>query len=165
MARTASKIDQIGIDEFAARRDRVLKQLKGSAAVVFAGDGSPPLTGRWQAHHHFVYLTGMENESGAAVLFDPANEDPRKRIVLFLRPLNIELEKWDGYRQQIGPELKDSTEIYDDHAGVGVAVDADGRRPVAARQLACLHPFSRRTRRRCLWIWQPFSRSPSACRA
>ena len=25
---------------------------------------------------------------------------------LFLRPLNIEFERWDGYRQEIGPELK-----------------------------------------------------------
>ena len=36
-------------------------------------------------------------------------EDPRRRIVLFLRPLNPELERWDGYRQPIGPELKAST--------------------------------------------------------
>jgi Xaa-Pro aminopeptidase len=119
----------------------VLKQLKGAAAVVFAGEGSPPLTGRWQANHHFVYLTGMENESGAAVLFDPANEDQRKRIVLFLRPLNIELEKWDGYRQQIGPELKETTQFKTimRSSALPAMLTAAARR---CKQLACLHAFA-----------------------
>jgi Xaa-Pro aminopeptidase len=134
-------IDQIPTDEFAARRERVLKQLKGAAAVVFAGEGSPPLTGRWQANHHFVYLTGLENEPAAAVLFDPANEDVRKRIVLFLRPLNIELEKWDGYRQQIGPELKETTRFKTvmRSSSLPAMLTAAARR---CKQLACLHPFS-----------------------
>jgi Xaa-Pro aminopeptidase len=134
-------IDQIPTDEFAARRERVLKSLKGAAAVVFAGEGSPPLTGRWQANHHFVYLTGLENESGAAVMFDPAAEDPRKRIVLFLRPLNIELEKWDGYRQQIGPELKDSLRFKTimRSSSLPAMLTTAARR---CKTLACLHSFS-----------------------
>jgi Xaa-Pro aminopeptidase len=138
---SAIVIDQVPTDEFATRRERVLKALKGAAAVVFAGDGSPPLTGRWQANHHFVYLTGIENEAGAAVMFDPAAEDPRKRIVLFLRPLNIELEKWDGYRQQIGPELKESLRF----KTIMRASSLPSMLTNAARRcktLACLHPFS-----------------------
>src|SRR5262249_7596942 len=63
--RAAAAPDAIQTDEYIDRRERVLKALKGAAAVVFAGDGSPPLLGRWQAEHHFVYLTGIENEAGA----------------------------------------------------------------------------------------------------
>src|SRR3954447_7284035 len=101
--------ESIKTSEYAQRRQRVLKSLRGAAAVVFAGEGSPPLLGRWQAEHHFVYLTGIENEAGGAIVFDPSAEDPKRRIVLFLRPLNPELERWDGYREPIGPELKTNT--------------------------------------------------------
>jgi Xaa-Pro aminopeptidase len=73
--------------EYQARRQQVFKALNGAASVVFAGEGSPPLLGKWRADQHFVYLTGIEDEPGAAVLFDPTNENPRRRIVLFLRPI------------------------------------------------------------------------------
>ena len=127
--------------EYAARRDRVLKALKGSAAVVFAGEGGPPLVGRWQANRHFFYLTGIDNEPGAAVLFDPANEDARRRTVLFLRPLNLEAEKWDGFRREIGPELKDATGFTTIMRATALpaTITAAARR---GKKLACLHPFA-----------------------
>src|SRR5256885_14283549 len=77
-AGTIPQAEEIQIDEYQQRRQRVLKALNGAAAVVFAGEGSPPLLGRWQAEHHFVYLTGIENEAGAAVLFDPSADDPKR---------------------------------------------------------------------------------------
>ncbi len=133
--------DAITVDEYAARRDGVLKALKGATAVVFAGDGSPPLTGRWQPHQHFYYLTGIAEEAGAAVVFDPTHEDPRRRIVLVLRPLNAELERWDGYRQQIGPELKQATGFTTIIRSITLAatLTAAARR---GKRLACLHPFA-----------------------
>jgi Xaa-Pro aminopeptidase len=138
---TADRVDGISTKEYAQRRERVLKSLKGAAAVVFAGEGTPPLLGRWQAEHHFVYLTGIENESGGAVLFNPAAEDPKRRIVLFLRALNPELERWDGYRQPIGPELKAATgfETVMRANVLPMALTAAARR---TRRLACLHPFA-----------------------
>ena len=127
--------------EYRDRRDRLAKALGGASAVVFAGDGSPPLVGRWSAHKHFVYLTGIENEAGAAVLFDPSAEDAKRRIVLFLRPLNLEMEKWDGYRSEIGPELKQRTGFQTIlRAGaLPAAITAAARR---SKRLACLHPFA-----------------------
>ena len=134
-------VADITIDEYRDRRERLLKMLKGSAAVVFAGDGSPPLVGRWQPHRHFVYLTGIDDEPNAAVLFDPTAEDPRKRVVLFLRPMNIEMEKWDGYRREIGPELKESTgfQTIMRAGALPAAITAAARR---GKRLACLHPFA-----------------------
>ena len=140
-AAVAPPLPDVAVAEYQDRRTKVLKALKGSAAVVFAGDGSPPLVGRWAAHRHFVYLTGIANEAGAAVLFDPTAEDPKRRIVLLLRPLNIEVEKWDGYRREIGPDLKKATgfETILRAGALPAVVTAAARR---GKKLACLHPFS-----------------------
>ena len=51
----------------------------------------------------FRYLTGLDHEGGAAVLFDPSAEDPARRITLFLRPRDIETERWDGARAPSTP--------------------------------------------------------------
>src|SRR5579864_2143601 len=85
----------IPLSEYAARRDKVLKALKGAAAVVFAGEGGPPLLGRWRPDFHFLYLTGLESEPGAAIVFDPTATHRDRQIVLLLRPLNPEAERWD----------------------------------------------------------------------
>jgi Xaa-Pro aminopeptidase len=98
--------DAIPLAEFQERRRRVLEALGDSVGVVFAGDGAPPLRGRWTPDWSFYYLTGIKDEQGAAVLFDPTADDPRRRCVLFLRPLNPELEAWDGYREKISQALK-----------------------------------------------------------
>lgn len=131
----------IEIQEFQARRQRVLDQLKGAAAVVFSGDGAPPLSGRWEPDWNFYYLTGIRDEQGAAVVFDPRAEDPRRRTILFLRPLNPELEEWDGYRDRVSAALKQETgfetimRMY--HLPRWLSSIARKR-----SRLACLHPFA-----------------------
>jgi len=136
----AAEID-VTLQEYKDRRNRLLKALKKSAGIVFAGEGGAPLIGRWRPDLNFFYLTGIDNEPGAAVLFDPTAEDPKRRIILFLKPLNIEIERWDGYRQQIGPELKQSTgfETVLRAGAIAASLTAAGRR---GKKFACLHPFS-----------------------
>jgi Xaa-Pro aminopeptidase len=133
-------VTPIAPSEYSQRRQRVLKALKNSAGIIFAGEGSAPLLGRWMPDRNFLYLTGIENEPGAAILFDPTAEDERRRIVLFLKPLNIEVERWDGYRQQIGPELKEKTgfETVMRAGAIAGSLTAAGRR---GKKFACLHPF------------------------
>ncbi|VAX36654.1 Xaa-Pro aminopeptidase [hydrothermal vent metagenome] len=92
--------------EFAARRARVLKALGGAVGMVFAGEGGAPLLGKWRPNPHFAYLTGIDDEPGAVVVFDPKAEDPKRQVILFLKPADPELEVWDGYREQIGTTLK-----------------------------------------------------------
>ncbi len=98
--------DGIGAKEFAARRSRVLKALGGAVGMVCAGEGGAPLLGKWRPNPHFAYLTGIDDEPGAVVVFDPQAEDPKRRVILFLKPSDPELEVWDGYREQIGMGLK-----------------------------------------------------------
>lgn len=133
--------DAIGVSEYQQRRADVLKSLNGAAAVVFSGEGSPPQLGRWKPDAHFYYLTGLENEAGAAVFFNPAAENPKRRIILFLRPLNIEKERWDGYRDPINSTLKART-------GFDTIMRSDSL-PLAltqaarlTKQLVCLHNFA-----------------------
>jgi Xaa-Pro aminopeptidase len=135
------RADEVSLGEYQERRATVLKALKGAAAVVFAGEGGPPLVGKWRPDAHFLYLTGLANEAGAAVLFAPTAESPKNRCVLFLRPLNPERERWDGYREQIGAALKERT-------GFRAVLRSDSL-PAAltgaarhGKRLACLHPFS-----------------------
>jgi Xaa-Pro aminopeptidase len=133
--------DGIGLAEFVARRQRVLKALGNSVGVVFSGDGVPPLHGRWTPDWSFYYLTGIADEAGAAILFDPKAEDPKKRCILFLRPLNPELEEWDGLRDRISENLRKSTGFETVLRGQAVPrfLTAAARK---RRKLACLHPFS-----------------------
>jgi Xaa-Pro aminopeptidase len=101
----------IDATEFAQRRERVLKALDGSVGLVLAGDADANLHHPFQAHPNFHYLTGVSDEPGAALLLEPRNPNPARRVQLFLRPLNPEREKWDGFRFEIGAELRERTGI------------------------------------------------------
>ncbi|MGE3107856.1 MAG: aminopeptidase P N-terminal domain-containing protein [Phycisphaerales bacterium] len=131
----------IPLSEYAARRGQVLRSLKGAAGIVFAGDGGDHLLGAWRPNRHFQYLTGITNEPGAAVLFNPAAEDPSKRCVLFLKPLNAELERWDGYREEIGSGLRKKygfEKIFRTTILSREIMTASRQ----CRRLACLHAFA-----------------------
>lgn len=133
--------DAIATSEYRKRRERLLKELGGAAGVVFAGDGAAPLSGRWQPDWSFYYFTGIREEAGAALLLDPRAEDPRRRCILFLRPLNPEAEQWDGLRDRIGQSLKKRwglETVMRTTALPRVLTDVARRR----KRLACLHPFA-----------------------
>src|SRR5947209_2203603 len=143
MAALKTARERLGIPlaEYAKRRAQVMKSLSGAAAVVFAGEGAPPLLGQWRADFHFLYLTGIDDEPGAAVLFNPAAEDPKRRITLFLRPMDVERERWDGYRQQVGAALRQSSGFQTilRSGALPAALTAAARR---TKRLACLHALS-----------------------
>ena len=97
--------------EYATRRARVLKSLKGFAGLVFAGTCEGSLGTVWRPHPHFEYLTGITTESGAVLLFDPKNPVTARREVLFLTPRDPEKEQWDGLRKPLGSDLRSETGI------------------------------------------------------
>ena len=94
------------MSEYADRRSAVLRALGSAVGLVFAGDADPSLDTPYRAHPHFEYLTGITDEPGAALLLDQSNPVATRRAMLFLRPLNPEVEKWDGYRETIGAALR-----------------------------------------------------------
>ncbi len=133
----------ISLDEYRERRLRVLESLEGAVAVVLAGTevASGPPTSRWRTNRFFSYLTGIDHESAAAVLFDPTTEDPARTITLFLRPRDPETERWDGARDPIDSTLKAKTgfaAIKRTSSLPGMLTEAARR----AKRLACLHPFA-----------------------
>lgn len=137
-------VDRIPLAEFAARRRTLLAALKGAVGLVFAGEHDAHLSGSFRPHPHFEYLTGVIDEPGAILLLDPSNPIEMRREILFLKPLNPELEKWDGYRAPISKALKDRLGFVtvmrsnDLPRWLHVAV----RR---SRKLACLHELAMHT--------------------
>lgn len=134
----------ISHDEYARRRAAVLDALEGAVGVVFAGKGDPHAMEPWRPHPHFEYLTGITDEQNAVLLLDPSCPDARKREQLFLRPVDPEMSKWDGLRDEIATPLRERTGfrwIYRTYA-LGRFLNAAARR---ARRLACLMPLASHT--------------------
>lgn len=133
----------ITAEEYAARRARVLEALEGAAALVLAGQETSHAAGqgRWKTDRFFWYLTGLDHESGAAVLFDPSAEDPKRRITLLLRARDPEAEQWDGRRDPLDSRLERRlgfTHIL--RSGhLPALLTAAARR---TKRLGCLHPFT-----------------------
>ena len=129
----------IKVSELQARRKKVNAALKDSVGLVFAGGGAPPLRGEWFPDMNFRYLTGIANEPGAAVLFDPTNPNPKRRTILFLKPVNPEMDVWDGYRDHISQELRDRygfETVMRTNAMPRFVTEAARR----TKKLSCLHP-------------------------
>lgn len=134
----AAKGPGIAQSEYGARREAVLKALGGATGLIFAGD---PSGHHYEADPFFAYLTGITDEPGAAVLFDESHEDPERRITLLLRPLNPEVDRWDGYRDMITGALRARygfTSIMRTNMLPDLLLQAARR----SKKLSCLHPFS-----------------------
>lgn len=99
-------LQELPLAEYEARRARVLRTLKDAVGLVFAGDMAPSLHDGFRAHAHFQYLTGIVDEPGAILLLDPLAPVEARRAILFLKPLDPEIEKWDGFRDEISSKLK-----------------------------------------------------------
>ena len=127
----------IGSAEFASRRDRLLATLDNAVGLVTAGDPGHG-DGVFRPHADFEYLTGVADEPGAMLLLDPTNPDARRRSMLFLKPLNRERERWDGYRPEISAALRErlGIEAIFRTDTLGRALNGAVRR---SRRMACLH--------------------------
>lgn len=141
MLRSMSDEPEIALSECAARRKKALRLLGKSIGLLFAGDHDPHSVEPFRPHPHFAYLTGVTDEPGAVLLLDPGSPVEKRRAMLFLRPLNPEIEKWDGYRLEISQALRKRTgfdAIFRlDH--LPRILTAAARR---SRHLTCLHPLA-----------------------
>lgn len=130
-------LDRIPTEVFAARRRALLDALGKAVGLVFAGDavGEHP----FRPHPHFEYLTGIVDEPGAVLLLDPTGPVPSRRATLHLRPLDPEVERWDGLRETIGGPLKARYGI-DSVARLRMLPRGLNLSAASNRRLACLHP-------------------------
>ena len=139
----ALKTPEIPVAEYARRRDRVLTSLRKRGqkpiALVHAGDSDATLHGTYRPHPHFEYLTGIVDEPGAILLFD-ASAPAGRECSLLLKPLDPEVEKWDGLRDEIATPLKVAYGIAQIMRlpRLGRVLDGCMQR---TRTCACLHPF------------------------
>jgi len=131
----------IELKEFAARRAALARKLNGSVGLILAGEAMDPHGDAFHPNKHFVYLTGITNEPAAALLIEPDHPIQSRREMLFLRPLNPEVEKWDGLREEIASSLRGKTGFATifrlDKLPMWLA-DAARR----AKRLSCLHPLA-----------------------
>lgn len=104
-------VERIGLAEHAARRRKTLTALKSAVGLVLAGEHDPAGADLFRPHAHFEYLTGVIDEPGATLLLDPTNPVTSRRVMLFLRPLDRERERWDGYRPEISAALREHVGI------------------------------------------------------
>ena len=100
-------VERIGLAEHAARRRKTLTALKSAVGLVMAGEHDPAGADPFRPHAHFEYLTGVIDEPGATLLLDPTSPVTSRRVMLFLRPLDRERERWDGYRPEISAALRE----------------------------------------------------------
>ncbi len=131
---------EIPVAEYARRRDKVVSAIGKSIGLVHAGAADADLHTRYRPHAHFEYLTGITDEPGAILLLDPTAPQGRQ-ATLFLRPLDPEVEKWDGLRPEIASALRKRYGIAQIFRlpRLGRVVDGCMQR---TRSCACLHPFA-----------------------
>jgi Xaa-Pro aminopeptidase len=139
-----SSVPTIALTEFAQRRERVLRQLAradNAIGLVLAGEGAGSLDQPFRANADFRYLTGIDDEPGAMLLLDPAHPVRSRRVQLYLRPLNPEVERWDGLREMVGQSLrkKYGVETILRTGAFGRFLLESARR---SKRLACLHALA-----------------------
>jgi Xaa-Pro aminopeptidase len=141
---TPSTIDRIPLSEHAERRGELRAALKDAIGLVFAGEADAHASEPFRPHAHFEYLTGVVDEPAAVLLLDPAHPTESRRDMLFLRPLNPEIEKWDGYRQEIASALRERTGCKTIFRldKLPMLLNESVRR---ARRVTCLHPLANYT--------------------
>jgi len=129
----------VNVTEYQARRRRVQTALEGAVGIVYAGDAHSE---DFQVEPSFFYLTGIANEPGAILLFDAKAENPERACVLFLKPRDIELEAWEGYRDPINSALKSrhGFDTVQRTSSFSTIFSGAIRR---SKRAACLHQFAR----------------------
>lgn len=86
---------------YRGRRHALMEAMGGGVAVIFSADH----VGNGQRQDlDFYYLTGLEFEAGAALVLAP--EHPDTKEMLFLKPLDVEDNRWHGNRPILGRALE-----------------------------------------------------------
>ncbi len=129
-------VKEIPTSEYAARRRKLLKQLKDGIGVVFAGEAQGD---HFIPNPNFEYLTGITGEPGARLVLDPKSRS--RKECLYLRHRDPDVERWDGERPEINSELKEETGI-DSILRLGAFGRFMTEAASRSKRLVCLHPLA-----------------------
>jgi Xaa-Pro aminopeptidase len=90
-------LEPFGPEVFRERRARLMSRMKGGLAVVLS---APTVDWETEARQDadFLYLTGLADEAGAALVLAPQDPAPE---MLFLKMAVPERDRWTGYRQAL----------------------------------------------------------------
>ena len=89
---------------YQARRERLMKELGGCAAVIAAKGITQGITEDYWQDSDFFFLTGV-NEAGAWLELSPKSK--YEKVRLYLAPRDPEHENWTGPRDPLSPTLKE----------------------------------------------------------
>jgi Xaa-Pro aminopeptidase len=115
------------------RREKLMGMMKGGIGIVYSAgslDTSNPVAALAPQESDFSYLTGIQDEAGAAIVLAPAERTYRE--FLLLAPRNPEVERYEGVRLPLGQDIRQRTgfERIMRTTGLGrLAVDLSSRSP------------------------------------
>lgn len=92
------------------RRRRLMERMGGGVAVLYGNvtlDASNPVAGMGRQDSDFAYLTGIQDEAGAALILAPRERTHKE--FLFLAARNPEVELWEGERLSLGQGVRERT--------------------------------------------------------
>lgn len=99
-----------GPEVYRERRRRLMERMKGGMAVIYGArtiDNSSTVAGVGRQNQDFLYLTGIADDAGAALILAPGERDYKE--ILFLASRDPETERWEGERLSLGQELRNRT--------------------------------------------------------
>ncbi len=96
-------------DVYRERRAKLMARMGGGVGVIYSATSQPEgvLDNLSTQDDDFEYLTGIQDEIGAALLLAPSEVGTRE--YLFLRSRDDESERWEGVRLSTGAELERRT--------------------------------------------------------
>lgn len=94
---------------FKERRRRLMERMGGGVGVVHAARDlmTDAVGGLARQDSDFAYLTGIQDEAGAAIVLAPRERTYKE--FLLLAPRNPETERWEGERLPLGQGLRERT--------------------------------------------------------
>lgn len=94
---------------FRERRRRLMEKMGGGVGILFsaASLNGGLVAGQGRQDSDFAYLTGIQDEAGAAILLAPGERTHKE--FLFLTSRDPETERWDGERLALGGAVRERT--------------------------------------------------------
>ncbi len=111
------KYDRIPNSLFIKNRKKLASLMKPGSIAVFHSNDESPKTGdafhRFRQNADIFYLTGVDQEDTALILF-PDAPNPAHREMLFIKRTNETIARWDGHRltAQEAHEVSGISNIY-----------------------------------------------------